>query len=146
MCAGKRRKKQNCILCSCNMALVLQISYKNREPFCHGDVQRHEERAKTSLWDEGLCYRNRAAQQGCGDSERGISLGRIHVFYQLFKEKQAKIRDFWTTQLNKYAHSHSCLNVFFALQKFLSKGKPSDAINSPLLVKQVHEEKEAITF
>lgn len=90
MCAGKRRKKHNCILSSCNMALVSQISYKNREPFCHGEVQRHAEHAKTSLWDEGLCDRNRAAQQGCGDSERGISLGRIHVFISYSKKNRRR--------------------------------------------------------
>lgn len=36
---------------------------------------------KSLLRCEGLRYRSRAAQQGCGDCQRGISSGQTNVFF-----------------------------------------------------------------
>lgn len=116
-----------------------------------GYTEHAKTREQVSVRYKGLRYSSRAAQQGCGDSEKGISSGETNVLTVIQHKRGGRT---WFNRITtfkreqKKGHSLDNLKVFSifysAFQEFPSGKEKHDTFYCRSLVKQVSKEKAKI--
>lgn len=105
-------------------------------------------REHTALRYEGLSLSSRAAQQGCGGSERGISSGQTNVFTVIQPTEQEdrlpdRITKLTRSLIKFFLNFSECL--CFPLMP-VKRLKQSDTTDSRSLAEHVSKEEERINF